>query len=82
MVQSKVAQDLFVNDHQPFPKCQVQIGKIANLMSFNNTHANHCLIFLFCLIYLFIHLFMYYLLQCDIPTWKQEKARIPSDLRL
>lgn len=27
IVQSKVTQDLLVNDHQPFPKSQVQIEK-------------------------------------------------------
>lgn len=76
MVQSEEPQDVFVNDHQPFPKCQVQIAKSlipSPLIVCMQIIALSCFVFVF---------FFNYLLQCDIPPCKQGEPCVLPDLML
>lgn len=82
MVQSQVPQDLFVNDHQPFSKCQVQIEKSlisSPLITSIQIIAFSCFVGFF---FVVLGFFSYYLLQCDIPPCEQGEPCVLSDLML
>lgn len=83
MVQDQVPQDLFVNDHQPFSKCQVKIEKSlisSPLITFIQIIAFSCFVGVFVVVVFCF--FFNYLLQCDIPPCKQGEPCVLSDLML